>query len=494
MRKLNKILIWFPSLFLLLASCTDSLDLEPVSTISATAFWKTEDDAKGGLYGMYDRFRDVTNTNLFLWGEARSQSMKQSVGNDYTRVRIFQNTIDPIDAGPSWETLYKVVNNANLIIKYVPDIEFSSQEEKDRILAEAYAMRAYCYFVIAKTWGDAIVFIEPTEGYVPDELYKERTPVTEVFALIKEDIDKSLNHFSNDDFTSGRNRWSRPGANALKADVYLWTAKLMGGGDADLTVALDALNAIESSDVSLLDDFSGIFDYDNKGNNEILFASNGQQFESQSTFMRNMYIDAIPPNAEPEAAEIIGVPAGASYWTLTDESISKFSEDDQRKDATFVEFYTLNEDTGLYTDFYGCLQVKFNGLVDNGARYFLDDVVVYRYADVLLMKAEAENALGQDPTISMNKIRKRAFGDNFEDHVFVNGGQEQNDEIILNERFVEFFYEGKYWWDVVRFNQTSELVPYFRDNPGNEDKILWPIGLDVLSQEPNVKQNPGYLE
>tara|TARA_R110002049_G_scaffold28018_4_gene96653 strand:+ start:73676 stop:75160 length:1485 start_codon:yes stop_codon:yes gene_type:complete len=493
MKKLNRIFIWLPVIVIIqLTSCTSSLDLEPVSSISATAFWHTEDDANGGLYGMYDRFRDVTNTNLFLWGEARSQSMQQSIGNDFSRVRIFQNTLDQIDAGPSWETLYKVVNDANLILKYVPDIEFSNQEDKNRILAEAYTMRAFCYFVIAKTWGDAVIFTEPTEGYFPDELYKERVPVSDVFTLVKGDIEEALSLYVNNDFITGRNRWSKPAAYALKGDVYLWTGKLMNGGEADVTEALNALNEIESSDVALLPDFSRIFDYDNKGNKEILFSSNGQQFESESTFMANMYIDAIPPDAEPEAAEILGVPAGASYWTLSDESLSKFSEDDQRKDATFVEFYTLNEDTGQYTDFYACLQVKFNGLVENGTRYFLDDVVIYRYADVLLMKAEAENALGQDPSITMNKIRLRAFGDNYDDHVFINGTQDQNDDVILNERLIEFFYEGKYWWDIIRFDKTSELIPYFRDNPGNEYKLLWPIGLDILSLEPNVNQNPGY--
>ena len=110
------------------------------------------------------------------------------------------------------------------------------------------------------------------------------------------------------------------------------------------------------------------------------------------------------------------------------------------------------------------------------------------------MKAEAQNALGQDPSISMNKIRLRAFGENFDDHVFANGTQAQNDDIILNERLIEFFYEGKRWWDIVRFNKTSDLVPYFRDNPGNDYKLLWPIGLNILSLEPKVIQNPGYQD
>ncbi|MEZ4968986.1 MAG: RagB/SusD family nutrient uptake outer membrane protein [Flavobacteriaceae bacterium] len=494
MKKINKIFIWILISLLPIYSCNNELDIEPVSTISATSFWKTQDDATGGLYGMYDRFRDVAARNLFLWGEARSQSMKQSVGNDFSTLRIFENTLDATDAGPSWYVLYQVVNDANLIIKYVPDIEFINEGDKSRILAEAYTMRAFCYFVMAKTWGEAILFTEPTEGYDPEKMYKDRSSISDVFTLVKGDIEEALTLFPNNDFTTGRNRWSKPAAYALKGDVYLWTGKVMDGGNADIETALDALNEVESSDVDILPEFKRIFDYDNKGNKEILFSSNFQQFESSSTFMANMYFDQLPPNALPSAAEALGVPGGANYWTLTDDSISKFSEDDQRKDASFIELYSLDEDTGLYTNFYGCIQVKFDGLIENGTRYFLDDVIVYRYADVLLMKAEAENALGRDPSVSINKIRLRAYGDNYDDHVFVNGTVTQNDSIILNERLLEFFYEGKRWWDIIRFNKTSELVPYFRDNPGNDHKLLWPIGLNILSLEPKIIQNPGYQD
>lgn len=64
---------------------------------------------------------------------------------------------------------------------------------------------------------------------------------------------------------------------------------------------------------------------------------------------------------------------------------------------------------------------KGRGVVQNGQRYFRRDFVLYRLADVLLMKAEAKKCLGQDPSEEMNLIRKRAYGDNFDKHIFVNG-------------------------------------------------------------------------
>ena len=110
------------------------------------------------------------------------------------------------------------------------------------------------------------------------------------------------------------------------------------------------------------------------------------------------------------------------------------------------------------------------------------------------MKAEAENALGKDPSTSINKIRQRAYGENYSKHVFVNGSKAQNDMEILNERLLELFYEGKRWWDLIRFDKVFELVPYFKENPQDKYKLLWPIGLNILSMEPNISQNPGYQE
>lgn len=85
-------------------------------------------------------------------------------------------------------------------------------------------------------------------------------------------------------------------------------------------------------------------------------------------------------------------------------------------------------------------------------------------------------------------------GANFVSHAFVNGSKAENDKIILNEMLLELLYEGKFWWDNVRINKTTKLVPSFRENPSHTYKILWPIGLNVLSLEPKVIQNPGYQD
>jgi hypothetical protein len=493
MKKVKIILYLFVAILLANLACTKQLELAPVSTISTASFWKTEDDANGAIYGMYARLRGVTATNLFIWGESRSQDLKQSVGNDFSNLRNFANTLDPTAAGPDWSSVYKVIDDANYVLKYVPGIKgFKSEDSKNRLLAEAYTMRAFCYFVMAKTWGGIPIVTDPTDGYDPSIIYKERASVTDVFTLIKKDIDQALSLFPDNNFLAGRNRWSKPGANALKGDVYLWTGKVLKGGEADFTTALTALNNVEGGDVSLLTDYNRIFDYDNKGNKEIIMANNFLRFETGNTFMANMYIDAFPPNPDPVAKAIIGTIGGGNYWTPTDEVRNKFSNDDLRKAGSFTELYSADPATGLYTKYYGGIVKKFDGTVEAGTRYFLDDVILYRFADVLLMKAEAQNALGQDPSDAINMVKKRAFGATFNSHVFVSGSKEQNDDAILDERLFELMYEGKYWWDILRFNKATERIPYFRTNPGDTYKYLWPLSLNILSLEPKAVQNPGY--
>ncbi|OJY80987.1 MAG: RagB/SusD family nutrient uptake outer membrane protein [Sphingobacteriales bacterium 40-81] len=490
--KKNNIIIFSALIVLLGAGCTKTLELEPVSSISTASFWKTEDDANGALRGMYIRLRAVTASNLFLWGEARSQNMKQSVGYDGGNWNIFYNELNSTNAGRNWSEVYRVINDANLILKYLPNIPFKTDATKNSLLAETYTMRAYCYFIMGKTWGDLPLVIEPTEGYNPDVIYREKTPVAAIFTQIKSDISQALSLFPDNSFLAGRNRWSKPALNALKGDVFLWTAKKMNGGNSDLTEALSALNDVDAADVQLLDNFERVFDYDNKGNKEVLMANNFQLNESVSTLMANMYIDAYPPNSDPAAMAIIGAVGGASYWTLTDDTRSKFTSGDQRKELSFTELYSFEESTSDYTKFYGCIQRKFNGMINGGLRVFIDDVILYRYADVLLMKAEAQNALSQDPSAAINAVRKRAFGSNFVGNEFVAGSKDDNDNAILEERLLEFLYEGKYWWDILRFDKASELIPYFQDNPSHTYKYLWPISLDILSAEPKVIQNPGY--
>lgn len=473
------------------SACTEDLTLKPVSLITNASFWQSPEEAQAGLNGMYVRMRTQAN-NLFTWGEARGEIWIQNFGFDPSvNFYAFTNDLSRTDAGPNWTTMYSVIHDANLILKYVPGIDFVNEADKNSILAQAHAMRAFVYFTMTKTWGDLILIEEPTEGFDPATIYRERSPQSEVFEFIKRDIEDAITLFPTESYPIGRNRWSNPAVNALKADVFLWTAKLLNGGAADLNTALVAIAQVEESDVALLPDYNSVFDIDNKGNKEIIM---GLTFIEGESPTRTIYggiagINApVYPYTDQETIDKLTPFAGKNvYWQVDPAVAAQFNEDDQRKEGNFIEVYETRDGE---TKFLYNVDTKWSGIIQGNVRRSYDDYIIYRYADVILMKAEAKNALGQDPSEEINMIRQRAYGDNYSDHVFVSGTKEQNDEVILQERLFELMHEGKRWWDLVRFGKALEKVPLLEGK--SDHLLLFPIDEDILSLEPLIEQNPGY--
>jgi starch-binding outer membrane protein, SusD/RagB family len=473
-----------------IGSCTEHLNVDPTSVITTDSFWNSQEDAEGALIGMYVELRNISQA-LHQVGEHRSEVLSPGLYGEGTFI-LHRNEMNADTPGhPDWSSYYRIINSANLILKYVPEISFSSEQRKDGVLAQAHSMRAFIYFVMTKTWGDLIIRDEPIEGFGADVTQRGRSPQSEVFQLIKQDIEQALQLFPNNSFELGRGVWSKPAVNAMKGDVYLWTAKRLGGGSEDLTTALSALNEVDQADVELLAEFKDVFEFENKGNKEILMSIRHQDLEP-GNYLWFMWIitDAVPSNIDQDTRDRI-TPVNGQGLMVTSELVrNQFKMEDSRRDATFFEIHTIGED-GSKT-YLTNIQQKFQGTIIGGNRVFLSDPILYRYADVLLMKAEAKNALGQDPSEEINRIRERAFGENFTENVFVSQGIEQNDDAILQERLFEFAHEGKRWWDLVRFDKAFELVPSLQDRAGEDHLMLFPISITVLSQEPMVEQNPGY--
>jgi len=504
MNKLYKILVCIPlCLMLFITSCNDTLDIAPTSTISTANFFKTEDDVKGALYGMYIRLRTESAFTIYALGELRGETTTSSVAGTGFYDYFYNNTLSPDNPGAgaasqpiSWQGLYSIVNAANLIIKYTPGITFISEATKNSYLAQAYTTRAFVYYVMTRTWGDLPLRIEPVENYDPATVQLARSPQAEVFALIKSDLDKAISLFPNNNFpnatATGRSMWTKPAANALKGDVYLWTGKRMNGGATDFNTALTALTAVKTGDIDLLPNYASVFEFANKGNREIIMAVAFAPVEAVDNYGFNGYVPSVQYTALNAAGKTAaGTPGGNMIWAPSATLRNQFTADDTRKNATYLELTNANGNAA------GSIITKMKGTVVNGVRFFADDVILYRYADVLLMIAEAKSALGQSPATEINLVRGRAYNSNITGnvpatHLFVSGSQAANDEAILQERLLELAFEGKRWWDLVRFGKAFEKVPSLQNRAGQTHLLLHPIPTTVRSLEPLVSQNPGY--
>ena len=497
MNPLYKKLIFSSLAFIaILTSCSKTLETSPVSTVSSASFFKTENDVKAANYGLYILLRNETNFDSFALGELRGETVTSGLAGTGGYDRYYNNTLSADITTPqiTWLNYYKIINEANLIIKYAPSASFVSNASRNDYLAQAYTMRAYVYFIMTRTWGDLPIRTDGLESYDYTAVQIAKSSQADVFALIKADINTAISLYSTNTIQTGRNLWSKPSANALKADIYLWTAKMMNGGTTDLNAALDACNAVQTADVSLLAAFSSIFDYANKGNKEVLMAVNYIYTESIDNYFFNGYLPvttAYATTADPVAKAAVGQLGGNNIWSPSALVRNQFTTDDQRRNATFIEIYNINAVTGAKT-LYGSVINKGAGTVVSGTRYFASDVVLYRYADVLLLKAEVKNALGQDPSTEINLVRQRAYGTAYSSHIFVNGTKDNNDAAILQERLFELAYEGKRWFDLVRFGQAFNIVPSLQSKKGQTYLLLSPINNLTLSLEPKVIQNPGY--
>jgi hypothetical protein len=486
-------LVIVPLLATVLPGCSKNLDIEPISSITKDQFFKTENDVQGALNGMYVALRGQTDLNLIIWGEARSEILTGSIAGSLGYEKYYNNTMTVDNAGPDWGGMYTTINDASLILKYTPDIFFSVEANKNNALAQAYTMRAFCYFTLVRTFGGVPIRNEPTEAYSPGTIQLPRATEAEVFQLIKSDLDKAISLFPNNSLASGRNKWSKAAANALKADVYLWTGKRLNGGTADFTTALNAINDLQTaSGLNLLPNFADIFRYSNKGNNEILMAIRFQISESSNqTFAHNMYAStsSYPAYIPQSQRDSVGTPlaGNGSVWRISPLVRNQFSDQDTRKKGTYIDV----QGTGA-NQYYTTYTWKYNGTVENGTRYFMNDFILYRLGDVLLLKAEAKNALGQDPTPEMTAIRQRAWGANYAGHEFVNGTKAQNDDAILKERLFELTNEGKRWWDLVRFGKAFDIVPSLQGKQSQTHLLYFPIGVSTRTRETLVEETPGW--
>ncbi|WP_086478205.1 RagB/SusD family nutrient uptake outer membrane protein [Arenibacter amylolyticus] len=485
-------------------ACESELELNSPSELTAQGFWDSETGARTAHTGLYANLRSSAGT-LWLLGEIRSDIWGGRTFESPSNESLIRSDITVATAPfGGWAGLYTRIHRLNDFLVNVPNIEFVNEDDKQHLLGQAYGLRALYYYTLLKTWGDVPIILEPLTDVDPNVLAKERSPQSEVMELIKSDIAASLSAFGSDDsfFEGKKIYWSKAATLTLKGDVYIWSGNLMGGGTADFTEAKNALEQIASLGVSLEPSIDDLWGVANENNNEFIFALDYKQDEAENFYnsLTGRSTEVNPTfndNGESMSDFVI---AGANRYGQSEKTILLLDDnDDARKDATFIRLYvddngglgypTYNEDA-----YFGSVFNKFLGRVFGTERIFENNVPVYRYADVVLLLAEAKNYLGEDPSAEINQIRERAYGDNYNPlfHAYVNGSQTENTNAILNERYKEFIGEGKRWWDLRRAGASFVFDNIEFLSPGDEFKLILPITTDMIGRNPLLEQSPGY--
>lgn len=488
-------------------SCSKKLeDVIPQDAISKEQALKDPNAARTLYHGIYARFRAYNNT-LFQLGEMRSDIWADGLfteSSDGGLQNLYTHNISTTSVPFSnWGGFYNLIYNMNNVIKIIPQTTLP-QAEKDKILAEVYGLRAYIYYLMVQTWGPVPLNTEPVETINnAAETYKRRTGVDTVMTQVKSDIEKSLQLFgsSNAIATGKRVYWNRLATLILKGDVFLWTGTHQGGGNADFTTAKNALMEAKSMQGGSLDlqaNYADIFDPTKKNNNkELIFAVNYEIQQGENGIFGNFRVNSIQaatlsfaPAPTPTVSSVYPYVNGANRVGMSLAMINSLTAPpaDQRISNSFKVMYGTSAPFAAR----GVMLTKYIGTSAGTSQIYNNDYPIYRFADVLLLLAEAKTKLGEDPTAEIMAIRARAYG--VSAPVFVNGSITQNMDAILNEYLREFIGEGKRWLALRRAGDSyvyANIKPAYL-SPTTQAKFLLPISASMLANDPLLLQTPGY--
>lgn len=479
-------------------SCSDEfVSPKPKYSIDSENYFNSKEDYDDALVATYDLLQS-SYVNVLL-GEIASDNTLCG-GESPTDVIGFQQIDDMIHTPVNsnlrdiWNWMFAGVQRANYILEFKDKTDF---EGKNQLIAETRFLRAYYQFELVK-WFGGIPMKGDVRFKVGDEKTVARSSAQEVYASIEADLIFAAANLSPT--PSQKGRVTKGAAQALLGKAYLYQNKF-----AQAATALDAV--ITSGKYSLQTDYNAMFELEGENGTESVF-------EVQYTDVEGAGFTCLQCSEGNVAVGFSGIrnysgplfSSGFSFNIPTKESADAFEVGDKRKDvaildivawaaanASFdggkgVSFGKGNEDTGYFNRKY--LPRKRSATAAGDLNLTNpNNYRAIRYADVLLMAAEAYNRAGNNDAKAreyLNQVRRRAFGDNNHD-ISVSGAALT--DFILAERRVELFGEGHRFFDLVRTGKAVGKIPGFKANK-NE---LFPLPIEEIQfANGNWQQNPGY--
>lgn len=465
----------------LVSSCSEFLDLAPEHQISDGSFYQNANDFETALIGSYSGWQNLHNATLIYLGELTTDNAEirwtsPSVGEveldevNFTPANSFLNAV--------WSICFTTVSRSNNILSRLDDVDMNEQI-RNQLRGEALFLRAYSYFQLVRTFGPVpiveVAFRSPEEI---DAYDMSRKPVDEVYALVIQDLIQASALLDGVQGL-GKSRASTGAAKTLLGKVYLTRHEYAQAENVLKEV-------IDSNGYSLMENYQTLF---TNGNDELAESIFEIKFMSGNLGVGNSFSTIFTP-ARFDMDIFPNQMQGSGRVLPTPDIAEAYEEGDVRRRLSIGDSVLLN--TGSYErELYGLKFVDFTtGVQGDGGINF----TALRYADVLLMYAEALNQNGQqeDALLYLNRVRERAG---------LNGLTGLSmDELTLaleHERRVEFFLEGHRWFDLVRTGRAMTVInDYFQRNNLNfrveEHNLIMPVPLREIDINPNLGQNPGY--
>ena len=475
-----------------LFSCKKYLDKSPLDSVNTSNFWKTRDDAISAINGAYQPMQWPKLFNLRIWSSdiwAGNSIVGAGGGTDGIETQDIANFVTTTDNAAAldiWRGPAPGILRCNLVLQNVPAMSID-ESLKNRILGEAKFLRATYYFILVRLFGDVPLITIPQTP--EDDLRPLRTPKTQVYDLIIQDLTDAINLLPTKDTynASDIGRASKGSAAGMLAKVYLTLGNYQK--TADLCKQVTSLgytlnpNYGDNFNPSLKNTNESLFEIQYIGKTSFSFWDNENQASWVSTF------------TGPRNSDFVG--GGYGWDQPTQEFADAYEAGDKRKDETILYSGCPDFDGKVYQSSYSVTGYNLRKfLVPKSISPDYDtnpeDFPVLRYADVLLMQAEAQNELNQttEAEAPLNLVRERAGLPD------VHGlSKDAMSEKIFHERRMELAFEGERWFDLIRINNGQYGLDFLHSIGkvnATTKHLLLPIPQKERDSNPNLAQNPGY--
>jgi len=470
------------------SSCENWLELIPPNGLIRNEFWNSKEDVEAVLMSAYESLGGM-NRDLFIYGELRADFLEGDNNQPLDEQNLMENNIFPENPLCDWGGFYSVINYCNEVIKNAPqvrELDNTFTEVRLRnIVAEANFMRSLSYFYLVRIFGDVPLILEPTDTDAA-EFYLPKISGEDVLNQIVNDLESNRNFAPSGDFLTleeMKGRASRAAFDALLADIELWRF--------NYEEVLQHVQKIELTEKFELMPTAKWFELFYPGNSlesifEIQFDESLDQPNSISGFtsrFSNQY------DVSQKAYQFLGTEFSKEIVRGEGATITKYGEGE----------YGIWKYIGQSADG----RTERSGTDGSSANW-----IIYRYADVLLMKAEALSQLNRfdEALIILNDIRDRAGVG----RLALGNSPVAFEDAILQERALELAYEGKRWFDLLRLGRRNDyarkeaLIEIIVSNvPSTQKRIMaakltnplgWylPVYLTEIESNRNMIQNPYY--
>lgn len=477
------------ALLLIPSACEESfLDADPQGKQAGTVFWQNEGDATKAVNAMYANLRAWNNTAfaaIAVESMGSDDAEKGSTPSDAT----FFNDFDNFSVGSGdgqikdfWTGQYQNINYANQVLDNIPAISMD-QTLKARYIAEAKFVRAYSYFRLVRAFGDVPLRLKvPADA---SEYNLPRTAKAEVYAAIEKDLTDAAAVLPQSYGAADLGRATKGAALSLNAKVSMYQQKWQQ--------VLDLTNqVIASGQYNLFNNYEALFRIENENSSESIFEIQNELVTSNKDASNSQYS---------QVQGVRGVAGGGWGFNVPTTALANaFETGDPRRDATIIfrgettpsgDAIASVGDNPMYNQ---KSYVPFKFFISGFNEGAQQNIRIIRYADVLLMNAEAANELGNSTLAlaSLERVRARARGTS----TTILPKVTTTDKAALrtaiwNERHVELAMEFDRYFDVIRQGRGTEIFgPKGWKANKNE---MWPIPQTEIELSAGLlTQNAGY--